>query len=158
VTSSAAGRVLLDGRDRGSGFAITGNRALTAGHVVRDAIERMAGGLEPLVAAPSGPVLVCLVDHGEPAAVRAVVQYQPEDAEPIPVTRIEVSTSLDVAVLHLQRPAPAMLPAAGQVTADEQWRVDTRPDPGAPVLRGTVTEPQRPLKNAAGKETTLIQL
>jgi WD40 repeat protein len=88
----------------------------------------------------------------------AVVEYQPEGADPIPVTRVEVSTGLDVAVLHLQRPVPDVLPAAGQVATGEQWRVETRPDPGAPVLRGTVTEPQRQLKNAAGKETTLIQL
>ena len=66
----------------------------------------------------------------------AVVEYQPEGAEPIPVTRIEVSTGLDVAVLHLQRPAPAVLPAAGQAAAGEQWRVETRPDPDAPVLDG----------------------
>ena len=118
----------------------------------------MPGGGHRPAAGPSGPPLVYLVDRGEPAAVAAVVEYQPEDGEPIPVTRVEVSTGLDVAVLHLQRPAPAVLPAAGQVTAGEQWRVDTRPDPGAPVLRGTVTEPQRQLKNAAGKETTLIQL
>ena len=49
-----------------------------------------------------------------PPQVPVVVAYQPEDGEPIPVTRIEVSTGLDVAVLHLQRPAPASLPAAGQ--------------------------------------------
>ena len=53
------------------------------------------------------PALVYLVDRGEPAAVAAVVEYQPAGAEPIPVTRVEVSTGLDVAVLHLQRPAPA---------------------------------------------------
>ena len=118
----------------------------------------MPGGGHRAGAGPPGPALVYLVDRGEPAAVPAVVEYQPEGGEPIPVTRVEVSTGLDVAVLHLQRPAPAVLPAAGQVTAGEQWRVETRPDPGAPVLRGTVTEPHRQLRNAAGKETTLIQL
>ena len=41
---------------------------------------------------------------------------------------------------------------------EEQWRVDTRPRSWRPVLRGTVTEPHRRLKNAAGKETTLNQL
>ena len=110
-------------------------------------------------AGPSGPALVYLVDRGAPAAVAAVVEYQPEDGEPIPVTRVEVSTGLDVAVLHLQRPAPASLPAAGQVAAGEQWRVETRPgadDSGA--LRGTVTDPHRRVWNEGGKETTLIQL
>jgi len=156
VTGGAAGRVLLNGEDRGSGFAIADSLALTAGHVVWG--EKMPGGGHRLGGAPSGSAVVYLVDRGEPAAVPVVVEYQPAGSEPIPVTRVEVSTGLDVAVLHLQRPAPAVLPAAGQVTAGQQWRVDTRPDPGAPVLRGTVTEPHRPLKNAAGKETTLIQL
>ena len=89
----------------------------------------MAGSGHRPAAGPPGPAVVCVVDRGEPAAVGAVVEYQPEGAEPIPVTRIEVSTGLDVAVLHLQRPAPAVLPAAGQVTTGEQWRVDTRPIP-----------------------------
>jgi len=157
VTGSAAGRVLLNGADRGSGFAIAGSLAVTAGHVVWS--EKVPGGGRRPGAWPSDAAVVYLVDRGAPATVAAVVvEYQPTGGEPIPVTRVEVSTGLDVAVLHLQRPAPAVLPAAGQVTAGQQWRVDTRPDPGAPVLRGTVTEPQRPLKNAAGKETTLIQL
>ena len=77
------------------------------------------------------------------------MEYQPEDAEPIPVTRIEVNTSLDVAVLHLQRPAPTVLPA-GQVTSGAEWRVETRPKAGDPVLTGTVTEPHRRLRNRAG--------
>jgi WD40 repeat protein len=156
VTGRAAGRVLLNGEDRGSGFAIADGRVLTAGHVVWS--EKMPGGGHRPPARPSAPALVYLVDHGEPTAVSAVVEYQPVGAAPISVTRIEVSTGLDVAVLHLQRPAPAVLPAAGRVTTGEQWRVETRPDPEAPVLRGTVTEPHRQLKNAAGKETTLIQL
>ena len=156
MTGSAAGRVLLNGKDRGSGFAIADSLAVTAGHVVWS--EKMpASGHRP-GAGPSGPPPVYLVDRGEPAAVATVVEYQPAGAEPIPVTRVEVSTGLDVAVLHLQRPAPASLPAAGQVTTGEQWRVETRPDPDAPVLRGTVTEPHRQLKNEGRKETTLIQL
>jgi WD40 repeat protein len=156
VTGSAAGRVLLNGKDKGSGFAITDSLALTAGHVAWS--EKIPGGGHRPGAGPSSLAVVYLVDRGEPATMPTVVEYQPAGAEPIPVTRVEVSTGLDVAVLHLQRPAPTVLPAAGQVTTGQQWRVDTRPDPGAPVLTGTVTEPQRQLKNAAGKETTLIQL
>jgi WD40 repeat protein len=99
-----------------------------------------------------------VVDHDEPVEVRAVVEYQPEGAAPIPVTQIEVSTSLDVAVLHLQRPAPAVLAAAGQATDRAPWRVETQPDPKAPVLTGTVDDPHCQLTNEAGKKTTLIQL
>jgi NB-ARC domain/Trypsin-like peptidase domain len=157
VTGGAAGRVLLNGRDRGSGFAINDDRALTAGHVVREA-TKLAGNQPGKAAGLPDQALLCVVDHGEPAEVLAVVEYQPEGAPPILVTRIEVSTSLDVAVLHLQQPAPAVLLTARQVTAGEQWRVETRPDPKAPLLRGTVTEPHRQLENDAGKETTLIQL
>ena len=91
-------------------------------------------------------MLVYVVDRGEPAEVPAVVEYQPEDGEPIPVTRIEVSTGLDVAVLHLQRPAPAVLPAAGQVTAGEQWRVETRPGARDPTLDGHGHRPAPPVE------------
>jgi hypothetical protein len=157
MTGSAVGRVLLGGQDKGSGFAITDSRALTAGHVVRGAAKHAASG-QGRTAGQGGPVLVCVVDRGEPAEVSAVVEYRPEDAEPILVTRIEVDTSLDVAVLHLQQEAPAVLPAAGQVTTGAPWRVETRPDPKAPLLTGTVTEPHRQLENAAGREATLIQL
>ena len=150
MTGNAAGRVLLGEQDAGSGFAITEGRALTAGHVVRDAAAR-AGSQQGPAAGPPGPALVYVVDGGEPAAAPAVVAYQPEGGEPIPVTRVEVDTGLDVAVLHLRRPAPAVLPAATHVTAGQEWRVETRPDPEAPVLRGTVTEPHRRLQNEAGK-------
>ena len=102
--------------------------------MVRDA-AKTAGSREGPAAGPPGPVLVYVEDRGEPVEVRAVVEYQPEGAAPIPVTRIEVSTSLDVAVLYLQRPAPAVLPAAGQATAGAAWRVETQPDPKAPVLK-----------------------
>ena len=105
-----------------------------------------AAGTAP-AAGPPGPVLVYVVDRGEPAEVPAVVEYQPEDAEPIPVTRIEVSTSLDVAVLHLQRPAPAVLPAAGpghgrgSVAGGNPARM-----PATRHLTGTVTDPHRRLQ------------
>ena len=102
-------------------------------------------------------MVVCVVDRGEPCPVRAVVEYQPEGAEPIPVTRIEVNTGLDVAVLHLRRPAPAVLPV-GPVTTGAEWRVETRPKASDPALTGTVTDPHRRLQNQRGKETTLIQL
>jgi WD40 repeat protein len=157
VTGSAAGRVLLAGQDKGSGFAITEGRALTAGHVVRAAVT-LADGQQDPAAGPPGPALVYLVDRGEPAAVPAVVAYQPEGGEPIPVTRIEVSTSLDVAVLHLQHSAPAVLPAAGSAAAGAPWRVETRPGRRDPTLTGTVDDPHRRMWNDAEKETTLIQL
>jgi WD40 repeat protein len=157
VTGSAAGRVLLGGQDAGSGFAVTEGWALTAGHVVR-AATALAGGEPDLAAGPAGPMLVCVVDGGEPAAAPAVVSYQPEGGEPIPVTRIEVDTGLDVAVLYLQRAATAVLPVAGPVEAGGRWRVETRPGRSDPTLTGTVDDPGRSMQNEAGKETTLIQL
>jgi hypothetical protein len=157
VTVSAAGRVLIDGRDTGSGFAITGLCALTAGHVVRTVTEKMPRGQRLPVAESADPTVVCVCDSGEPSPVRAVVKYQPEGAEPIPVTQIEVNTSLDVAVLHLQRSAPAVLPV-GPVKAGSEWRVETRPKASDPTLTGTVTDPHRRLQNQCGEETTLIQL
>lgn len=157
MTGSEAGRVLIDGRDTGSGFAITDGRALTAGHVVRPVTEKMPGGQQLPVAGPAAATVVCVRDRGEPCPVRAVVEYQPEGAEPIPVTRIEVNSALDVAVLHVQRPAPAVLPV-GPVTAGAEWRVETRPKASDPALTGTVTDPHRRLQNQRGIETTLIQL
>jgi WD40 repeat protein len=157
VTSSAAGRVLLGGQDKGSGFAITEGRALTAGHVVR-AATTLAGGGQDLAAGLPSPALVCVVDGGEPAAVPAAVAYQPEGGQPIPVTRVEVDTALDVAVLHLRRPTAAVLPVAGPVEAGARWRVETRPGRSDPTLTGTVDDPHRSMQNEARKETTLIQL
>ena len=157
MTGSGAGRVLVDGRDTGSGFAITDGRALTAGHVVRPVTDKMPGGQQLPVAGPPAPAVVCVRDGGEPCPVRAVVEYWPEGAEPIPVTRVQVCTSLDVAVLDLQRPAPAVLPA-GPVTAGAEWRVETRPKASDPALTGTVTDPHRRLQNQHGIETTLVQL
>ena len=157
MTGVAAGRVLLAGQNIGSGFAITKGRALTAGHVVRAAAQG-AGGQPGPAAGPRGPALVYSVDRGDPAEIWAAVAYQPEGGVPIPVTRIEVSTSLDVAVLHLQRPAPAVLPVAGSVAVAAQWRVETRPGRSDPTLTGTVDDLHRELQNEVGKETTLIQL
>jgi WD40 repeat protein len=85
------------------------------------------------------------------------VEYQPEGTEPISITRIEVNSGLDVAVLHLQRSAPAVLPV-GQVTIGAEWRVETRPKASDPTLSGMVTDPRRRLRNQRGEETTLIQL
>ena len=157
MTGSAAGRVVLNGEDVGSGFAITPRRALTAGHVVRDATKKMVGGGRGDAARPPGPTLEYVLDCGEPAEVPGVVVYQPEGDDPIPVTRIEVSTMLDVGVLHLQRPAPAVL-LVGPITAGTEWRVETRPKASDPALTGMVTDAHRRLQNQCGKETTLIQL
>ena len=44
-------RILLGGQDKGSGFAITDSRALTAGHVVR-AAAIMVGGRNDDAARP----------------------------------------------------------------------------------------------------------
>ena len=49
--TGAADRILLGGQDKGSGFAITDSRALTAGHVVR-AAATMAGGRNDDAARP----------------------------------------------------------------------------------------------------------
>jgi WD40 repeat protein len=157
MTSSAAGRILIDGTDSGAGFAITDVRALTAGHVVRRVTERLPGGPPGAAVELPGPTVACVIDHREPGLVPAVVEYLPERAEPIRVTRIEVSTQLDAAVLYLQRPAPAVLPA-GQATSGARWRVVTRPDRRDPALTGTVTDSHRLLENAGGHETTLVQL
>src|ERR1035437_1660962 len=132
---SATGRVLVDGQDSGSGFAITGDCALTAGHVVRTATDKMLSSQRLLVNERPGPTVICVCDRGEPGQVRAVVQYQPDDAEPIPVTRIEVNTTLDVAVLHLQQMAPALLPV-GQVTRGAEWRGGTQTKASDPGFSG----------------------
>jgi WD40 repeat protein len=157
MTGSAIGRILIDGRDAGSGFAITGGRALTAGHVVRPVTEKPTSGDRLPAAELPEPTVVCVRDRGEPGLVRAVVEYRPEGSEPISVIRIEVDSGLDVAVLHLQRSAPAVLPV-GQVTLGADWRVETRPKASDPTLTGTVTDPRRRLQNQHGEETTLIQL
>lgn len=157
MTGSAEGQVLIDGRATGSGFAITEGRALTAGHVVRVVTEKMPSGQQLAVIDPPEPTVVCVRDRGQPGLVHAVVEYRPEGTEPIPVTRIEVNSALDVAVLHLQRSAPAVLPV-GPVTTGADWRVRTRPRASDPTLTGTVTDPERRLQNQRGEQATLIQL
>jgi WD40 repeat protein len=157
MTDSAVGRVLMDGRDTGSGFAITAGCALTAGHVVLPATEQMPSGRQRPVVEAAEPTVVYVGDRGEPCRVRVVVEYQPEGGEPIPVTRIEVNSNLDVAVLHLQRSAPAVLPV-GPTTTGAEWRVATRPKASDPTLTGTVTDTNRRLRNQRSEETTLIQL
>ena len=157
MTGSAAGRILIDGQDEGSGFAVTDGHVLTAGHVVRPVTGKLAGGQQHPAGEPPEPAVVCVVDRGEPYPVKVLVEYQPEDAGPIPVTRVVVSTGLDVAALHLQWSAPTMLPA-GPTTIGAQWRVETRPRPSDPALTGTITDPHRRLRNQRGEETTFIQL
>jgi WD40 repeat protein len=125
--------------------------------VVRLVTEKTPDGQRLPDSEPAQPTVVCVCDRGEPGIVRAVVEYHPEGGDPIPVTRIEVNTGMDVALLRLQRPAPAML-MAGPVTIGAQWRVETRPQASDPTLTGTVTDPHRRLRNQQGKETTLIQL
>ena len=100
MTGSAIGRVLVDGQDAGSGFAVADDCALTAGHVVRQVTGKMLSGQPVPAVELAGPAVVCVLDDGEPFSAEAVVQYQPEGGQPIPVTRIEASTGLDVAVLY----------------------------------------------------------
>lgn len=102
-------------------------------------------------------MVVCVRDRDELGPVGAVVEYQPEGAEPILVNRVEINTSLDVAVLHLHKSAPAILPV-GPVTTGAEWRVETRPKASDPTLTGTITDPHRRLQNQRGEETTLIQM
>ena len=157
MTGSPVGRVLIDGRDSGSGFAISDGCTLTAGHVVRPVTEKSPVGQRLPAAKPLQATVICIRDRGEPSPVEAEVEYRPEDDEPIPVTRIEVNSRLDVAVLYLQRPAPAVLPV-GPVAIGAEWRVETQPKPSDPALTGTVTDAHRRLRNQRGEETTLIQL
>ncbi len=131
MTGSALGRVFVHRQDTGSGFAVADRRVLTAAHVVR-AIE--------------------------PGPVRAAVEYRPEGAKSIPVTWVDVSTRLDVAVLHLEQSAPATLPVASSMARGDDWRVEARPKPSDPTLTGKVTDPHRQLENQRGEETILIQL
>lgn len=72
MTGGAAGRILIDGQETGSGFTITDDRALTAGHVMRPVTEKMPSGPHLPASGPPEPTVVCVRDHGKSGPVGGV--------------------------------------------------------------------------------------
>ena len=129
----AAGRILVDGRDRGSGFALaTGlgepsRIVLTAAHVVRTQKE--------------APEIRFITEAGQTASVE----------------RVERDDGLDVAVLHLDEEVPEGL-ARGQAEEGVTWQVEARPRGNDPKLTGVISDTRRPFENERGRKTHVVQL
>jgi ABC-type dipeptide/oligopeptide/nickel transport system ATPase component len=129
----ALGRILVNGKFSGIGFALATKRGgpsrivLTANHVVRD---QSASSLK----------------------------FATEDGRLVEVDSVEPDEvgDLDVAVLHLREEVPAAI-EVGHALEGEAWKTRARPKGDDPYLGGTIMEPRRPYtKNE--QETHVVQL
>ena len=125
------GRILANGIDQGSGFALatpdssTTRVVLTANHVVGD---------------------------------HSSLQFVTQDGQGIPVERMEGDDDLDVAVLHLGEDVPGGL-AVGYAVDGANWKVETQPSPNNPMLEGTITATNLRFKKQDGRhEIDALQL
>jgi hypothetical protein len=128
------GRVSVDGAAKGIGFAIGPRLALTARHVVIEALDEsdhQKPGCKLKLLAPDG------------ATYDAEIQT--------------CSRRLDIAALNLASDVATWLRAA-QPQDGVQWRVDSRPRDDDPMLTGQVTTSARQLVTEAGEEAVLMQL
>lgn len=128
------GRVSIDGAVCGIGFAIGPRLALTARHVVVDALD----------------------ETGQPKPDCSVKLHGPDgityDAELGTCSR-----RLDVAALRLTADVSTWL-EAGRPQDGIGWRVASRPNDDDPMLTGQITTAARPLVTDAGEEAILMQL
>jgi hypothetical protein len=128
------GRIVIGGVDKDAAFTIGRRIALRARHVVRDALD----------------------SSGECDA-SVDVKFQPEGG---PIVSAAVRTSdptLDVAVLDLRDDVDNWV-KCGRAIRGIKWKIDARPRDSDPALTGTITDPRRPLRNAAGFDAELLQL
>lgn len=126
------------------------------------------------MAGPLGRVLVAAKDRGAGFALSPglvvtashvirgypdkLLAYVPEGGEAVTVTRVQVDTAHDTAVLWLDTDAGEYLTTAPAVR-EGRWRVQS-PPPGSndPELTGTVTAPRMQIRNAAGQQAEVVQL
>src|SRR2546425_2857242 len=115
------GRIWVNGKDKGSGFALatphsrTTRVVLTANHVV--------------------------CNQGAPS-----FQFVTQAGRRLPVERVERDEDLDVAVLHLSEDVAEGL-AVGRAVDGATWQVETQPRGNDPKLTGTISAMRRRFKN-----------
>jgi hypothetical protein len=120
----------------GSAFAIAGDIALTAAHVVRG-LEAVDVVFEP-----------CHTNSVDLGLV---------DVAAIEVAAIDVDESLDAATLRLRRPFKTSTRIAS-ATPGLRWTVTTRPTASDPQLTGEVEATERIITNERGHNVAVIQL
>jgi WD40 repeat protein len=125
------GRILVNGKDKGSGFALAPPDSeltrivLTANHVV--------GSQEPS----------CLEF------------FVPQKNRKIPVERVERDDDLDVAVLHLSEDLSEGL-VVDKASEGMTWQVETQPLGNDPMLTGTVTVTRRRFVKSQGRHDIYV--
>jgi photosystem II stability/assembly factor-like uncharacterized protein len=130
----AEGRVFIGKRVCGAAFFIGPHLAITARHVIEDALD----------------------SDGNPQQGFEVT-LQTRDGSPY-VAMVEACDAvLDVASLRVEEPSTEWL-RVGMPTQGAAWQVTTRVLDTDPAIGGTIVDPARPIRNEAGHETTLIQL
>jgi hypothetical protein len=128
------GRVAVDGVVRGIGFAIGPTLALTARHVIKDALDDLDGQLPT-----------------------RNVDFITSDSNKYCATVGRCDRRLDVASLNLGMAVATWLGPAEPVEGGS-WRVDSRPRDDDPMLSGSITSCARPLVTEDGEEALLLQL
>ena len=126
------GRILVRGKDEGSGFALATRTSrssrvvLTAHHVL----------------------------HGQDAPS---VQFLLPTGHAIQVQSVDLDDDIDVAVLHLEDGVPEAL-AAARPQEGTAWQVAARPRANDPKLTGVVSDTQRRFNKTHGSEVRVVQL
>lgn len=128
--SQAAGTVWVNDLDRGCGFLVAPQLAVTANHVVR----RKDGSTE------------------SPSETRLEVA-----GRRFSVARIDGDLALDVATLHLVEEATVWM-RTGKGEVGQHWTVRTQPAPSDPLLDGTITAVRRGYENRRGQRAVGHQL
>jgi predicted ATPase/Tfp pilus assembly protein PilF len=125
------GRILANGKDKGSAFALaspgssTTRVVLTAHHVVRGQDLRS-------------------------------LQFAPY-RERVGIASMQSDAALDVAVLYLAEDLPGGL-KVGEARVGESWQVEAQPRPNDPALTGTISFTQHLIENAQDNPIIVLQL
>jgi Trypsin-like peptidase domain len=128
------GRVLLDGVAKGIGFAVAPLLALTACHVIQDAL-----------------------DADDEIRTDRQLTLETDDGDVFPAHVTRFNRDLDVAALTLSVEVHSWL-SINDVYDGAAWRVSARPLKADPMLSGVVTSCHRVLATESGGEVDLIQL
>ena len=135
---AAIARILVGGTDRGAGFAVAGQVALTAAHIAPSEWAPPAWASSPA----------------------ADIVYLTEAGERVPAEVGDVDPQLDVVLLRLARPVPDVLPVdeyeAGAACRLQVQLASGRQAPGGTVLPGSAASDLASSESAAGAPPRLL--
>lgn len=133
MTAFVAGRIVIEGAVKGSAFPVAPRLALTARHVVREA----------------------LLEADQLRADINVALHLPDQT--LPILSCRSDRRLDVAILDLADDADVWFPMTTPRDG-ASWRALSQPQPGDAALSGEVTLTHWPFRNAEGEDAELTQL